>query len=107
MSRIAWVWLPSLRRKIRVLWEKRGAGQSESLPTTPAVRDGQDCQTLLALDLAKSPKHMRPHLQTYLGQRRAIKAGLMPRIPDVDTVADIIISTKISCAGPDGIPFVA
>ena len=101
------VWLPSLRRKIRVLREKRGAGQQGGEPTDNPLEMAKIAKRYWRKIWAKSPKHMRPHLQTYLGQRRAIQAGLMPRVPDVDTVADIILGTNNSCAGPDGIPFVA
>ena len=42
-----------------------------------------------------------------VGYRKSIPPSLLPCIPSVDVILDIILSTNNSCAGPDGVPFEA
>ena len=50
---------------------------------------------------------MRPHPARYLGAARVISKLLVPKLPTIDELTDIMLTTNNSCPGPDGIPFAA
>ena len=99
------VWLPSLRHKIKRLRAARGADGRRGEITEDPVEMAKIAKAYWKQIWAKQPRHMRPRRATYLGHVRRIKQLLTPVIPSAHYVADIIIGTNNSCAGPDGIPF--
>jgi ribonuclease HI len=101
------VWFPSSRRKIRFLKEKHRSGAGFTEPTNNPDEMASIAKNFWQKIWAKAPKKGRPRLQTYLGEARKIDHAHIPDIPDLDSIADIIIGTNNSCAGPDGIPFKA